>query len=80
VTLVPDAALAVPAVTDPDRKRLTGPDGVTALFKSVRLLSLLSFVLWIPGVKGLLTKWVFPAPASAQPPAAPKPQTPAAAS
>jgi hypothetical protein len=79
VALAPDPALAVPTVTDPDGKKLSGADGVTALFRSVRLLSLVSFVLWIPGVKGLLARRLFPAPASAQPPA-PKPPAPAAAS
>ncbi len=61
VVLTPDAASAVSAVTDPDGKKHTGPDGVAALFRSVRLLSVLSFVLWVPGVKGLLAKRLFPA-------------------
>ncbi len=80
VTLAAESALAVPAVTDPAGKRLTGPDGVTAVFRSVRLLSVFAFVLWVPGAKGLFAKWLFPAPASAAPPAAPKPSAPAAAS
>ncbi|MBN9121717.1 MAG: hypothetical protein J0I06_21690, partial [Planctomycetes bacterium] len=80
VTLAPDPALAVPSLTVPDGKKLTGPEGVTALFRSVRLLSLVSFVLWVPGVRGLLAKWLFPAPAVAQPPTAPKSPAPAAAS
>ncbi len=80
VTLTAEPGLVTPAVTDPERKRLSGPEGVTVLFKSVRLLSVLSFVLWIPGVKGLLAKWLFPAPASTTPPTAPKPPAPAAAS
>ena len=79
VTLANEPSLAVPAVTDPAGKRLTGPEGVTAVFKSVRLLSLFWFVLWVPGVKGLFAKWLFPAPASATP-LAPKPSAPAAAS
>jgi hypothetical protein len=37
-------------------------------------------VLWVPGVKGLLAKLLFPVPVRAQPPAAPKPPAPAAAS
>lgn len=65
VALAPDAAAAAagPVVTAPDGKAHTGPDGVAALFRSVRLLSVLGFVLWVPGVKGLLAKRLFPAPA-----------------
>jgi hypothetical protein len=82
VALAPEPGLTTPAVTAPDGQRLTGPDGVTALFRSVRLLSVLKFVLWVPGVKGLLARRLFPAPAvaAAAPPAAPKPPAPAAAS
>ena len=77
---VPKLAVFLPTVIDPDRKKLTGPDGVTALFRSLRLLRLSSFVLWVPGVRGLLAKVLFPSPVSAPPPTAPKPPAPAAAS
>ncbi len=80
VTLIPEAALAVPTVTDPTGKKVSGADGVTALFRSVRLLSIVSFVLWVPGVRGLLAKRLFPPPASAQAPPAPQPPAPTAAS
>jgi len=81
VELVGESGLKAPAVTGADGAKLTGPAGVRALFKSVRLLSAVSFVLWVPGVKGLLARWLFPPPpAPASAPAAPKPPTPAAAS
>ena len=79
VTLAPEPGLAVPAVTDPAGARQTGPAGVAALFQSVRLLSLFAWVLWVPGVKGLFAKLLFPAAPGAAPPA-PKPPAPAAAS
>ncbi len=51
-------------MTDAAGARHAGPAGVTALFRSVRPLGPLAFVLWIPGVRGLLAKWLFPAPHS----------------
>ena len=84
VELVGESGLKVPVVTGTGSEKLTGPAGVTALFKSVRLLSIVSFVLWVPGVTGVLARWLFPAPpapsAPTPPTAAPKPPTPAAAS
>jgi hypothetical protein len=82
VALTPDAAQATPAVTAADGKKGSAADGLSALFGAVRLLSVLSFVLWVPGVKGVLTRLLFPAPPGAQPPApaAPTPSAPAAAS
>jgi hypothetical protein len=80
VAFVPDSGLPVPSVTDPDGKKLNGPEGVKTLFKSVRLLSLVSFVLWVPGVKSLFAKLLFPVPMAAPPPATPQPAAPAAAS
>jgi hypothetical protein len=82
VSLSTDPALAVPTVTDPEGKKHTGSDGVTVLFRSVRLLTVFGPLLWVPGVKGLLAKWLFPAPAPAAPtaPPVPKPPAPTAAS
>ena len=62
VTLAPDAAQATPAVAGAAGERLTGAAGVSALFRSVRLLSLFAFVLWVPKVKSLLAKRLFPTP------------------
>lgn len=81
VALGPDAGQAVPVVSAADGKRASGADGVAALFRSVRLLSMLSFVLWVPGVKGRLARLLFPASASSPPsPLAPPPSAPATAS
>jgi hypothetical protein len=81
VTLTAEPGLITPAVVGADHKRLSGPEGVTTLFKSVRFLSVLGFVLWVPGVRGMLAKLLFPTPVSAPPPTtAPKPPAPAAAS
>ena len=79
VALAAEPGLAAPAVTDAAGARQSGPAGVAALFRSVRLLSLFAWVLWVPGVKGLFARWLFPAPPGAAPPA-PKPPAPAAAS
>jgi hypothetical protein len=49
-------------------------------------LGVLAPVLWVPGVKGLFAKWLFPAPKPPAPPAppatsaAPKPPAPTVAS
>jgi hypothetical protein len=81
VELAPDPARTVPTLADADGHALTGPAGVRALFRSVRLLSALGPVLWVPGVKGLLARWLFPAPPEPSPPtpsAASKPPAPTA--
>jgi hypothetical protein len=85
VALTAEPGLAVPTVTDPAGARRTGTDGVRALFRSVRLLAVVAPVLWVPGVKGLLAKWLFssprpPAPPTPTPSPAPKPPAPTAAS
>ncbi len=60
VTLVPDSALGSPVLTDATGDKHAGAGGVTALFRSVRLLAPFAFVLWIPGVRNQLAKWLFP--------------------
>ncbi|QEG31935.1 hypothetical protein GobsT_67830 [Gemmata obscuriglobus] len=71
VALVPDPGAAAPVLTDSQGTRTTGPHGVGALFRSLRLLAPLSFVLWVPGVRGGLARRLFPSPAAAPQPAAP---------
>ena len=67
------------ALTGPDGKATTGPEGVTVLFKNVRLLAILGFVLWIPGVRGLLARCIFPkAPISRDAAGSASPRTTAA--
>jgi hypothetical protein len=80
VTLAPEPTLVTPTVTDAEGKKQSGATGVTAIFKSLRLLAPLSFVLRIPGVRWLFTRWLFPEPPVVTPPSLPKPPTPAAAS
>jgi hypothetical protein len=57
---------------------VTGAAGAGLLFKGLRLFSALKLLLWIPGVKGLLARRLFPT--AAEPKAAPsvKPPAPAA--
>jgi hypothetical protein len=49
-----------PALTDAGGAAHAGPPAVTALFRSLRLLAPLALVLWIPGVRGRLARWLFP--------------------
>ena len=60
ISLSPSPNAANVSLTDANNIPSTGQDGVAALFKSVRFLSIVGFVLWIPGVRGLLTKLLFP--------------------
>ena len=69
VALVPEPALGTPVLTDASGTRYSDARGVTALFRSVRILAPIAPVLWVPGVRGLLAKRLFPAPAGAVPPA-----------
>ncbi|MBP3957123.1 hypothetical protein J8F10_17805 [Gemmata sp. G18] len=69
VLLAPEPALGTPVLTDAGGTRYSDARGVTALFRSVRILAPIAPVLWVPGVRGLLAKRLFPAPAGAVPPA-----------
>jgi hypothetical protein len=80
VTLTPEPGLASPVVVDPEGKRQSGADGVGALFRHVRLLSMVRLVSLVPGVKGLWARWFCPTPAQPAPPTAPRPGAPTAAS
>ncbi len=75
VALAADSGLATPALTDAGGARYSDSRGVTALFRSLRVLSPLAFVLWVPGVRGILAKRLFPAPAGSVPPAPTAPTT-----
>ena len=59
LALAPEPAPA-PALTDAAGARHTGPAGAAALFRSLRPLGPLAFLLWVPGARGLLAKWLFP--------------------
>lgn len=72
--------LAQPTVTPAGGSALTGPAAVGALLANLRLLRPLRVLLLVPGVRGLLARWLFPTsrpPAATSPPPAAK--TPAAA-
>ncbi len=56
--LKPEPGLAAPVVTPPSGEKLSGPDGTRALFRHLRFLGLLPFLL---PLKGFLTKRLFPA-------------------
>ncbi|MCS6865805.1 MAG: HTTM domain-containing protein [Gemmataceae bacterium] len=79
VTFTSESGLASPVLTDPNGQKRTGSEAFTALARSLRLLSAVGFLLWIPGIHRLLAKRFFPEP---QPPttAAPQPRAPVAAS
>ena len=60
VALNPDRnAEHVSVATEPDGKSETGTSGVSLLFQNLRMLPVLSFVLWIPGIKSALARVLF---------------------
>ncbi len=75
IALTPDASATETALTDARGKSATGSDAAPGLFRGLRFLSALGFVLWIPGLKGLLTRRLFPA--AADPTASPGVKPPA---
>jgi hypothetical protein len=80
ITLVPSPTGAAVSLTGPDKQPLGGSDGLAAYFKHVRLPAILRFVLWVPGVKSLLTWCLFPQASDASrdgKSAAPAPRAPA---
>jgi hypothetical protein len=60
LVLKPEPGIAAPTVTAPGGEKLSGSDGTRALFRNLRFLGLLPFLL-LPGVKGWITKRLFPA-------------------
>ncbi|MBA4068216.1 MAG: hypothetical protein C0501_31845, partial [Isosphaera sp.] len=69
VTPVADRGAAGTAVAEAGGAGKTGADGVRVLAKGLRFLSLVSVLLWVPGVSRLLNRRLFPAAAPAAPPA-----------
>lgn len=65
VTIEPRKNAASPVVTAPGGSPLTGSAAVSALFANMRLLRPVRWVLWVPGVSGLLAKVLFPTPPTA---------------
>jgi hypothetical protein len=60
IALVPNPATPTTELIDPNGKPHSGGDGVKTLFTHVRFLSVLSMMLWIPGVRGMIAKYVYP--------------------
>jgi len=60
ITLVPDKAATATSVASADGKAATGTEGTAAFTRGLRLLSMLSWLLWVPGVRALLTRRLFP--------------------
>ena len=60
IALVPTTNATSVALIDPDKASHSGTDGVAAYFKHVRLPALLRFLLWVPGLRGLLAAALFP--------------------
>jgi hypothetical protein len=77
ITPVPDESATETSVGEWGGKSNHGPEGAGLLFRGLRLLMALSWILWLPGLKGLLTRRIFPATTSSTP-VAMKPPTPAA--
>ena len=59
---------------------VTGLGATTGLLADLRLLRLVRFVAWIPGVSGVLTRVLFPGPRTPPGSGTPRPQAPATAS
>jgi len=60
ITLAPNPTATTVMLVDSDKKAVSGPAGVTTFFKEVRLPALLGLVLWIPGLRSLMSKFLFP--------------------
>ncbi|MCE9567384.1 MAG: hypothetical protein K8U57_35740 [Planctomycetes bacterium] len=75
VSLMPDKTAAGTAVTTAAGAVVSGPEGTRALTTGLRIPSVMSWALWIPGLFGLLTRRLFPqvdvtaAPSGTKPPA-----------
>ena len=60
IALVPNSTATLVTLTDPDKKSLSGSDGLAAYFKHVRLPAIFRFLLWVPGLRSLLAVCLFP--------------------
>jgi hypothetical protein len=61
ITLQPERSTAIVTVASAsDAKPNSGLSALVSLFQNLRLLSVLGFLLWIPGVKSLFAKRLFP--------------------
>jgi hypothetical protein len=60
VTAEPRKGGTLPALAPAGGSPVTGPAAVALLVGQLRLLRPLRFFLWVPGVSGLLARWLFP--------------------
>ncbi len=60
VSLTPDKTATGTAVVGSEGTATSGPEGTKTLSKGLRFLSVMAWVLWIPGVGALLTRRLFP--------------------
>ncbi len=60
VELVPDRTATVPELVGADNQAATGSNGVSTMFRNVRLLGWFRWVLWIPGIRALWGHRLFP--------------------
>ena len=60
IALQPDPSATTTTLSEADGKPVTGQEGVGVLWKDVRLLGILRFVLWIPGMRGLSGQAIIP--------------------
>jgi len=77
VSLTPDKTATGTAVIEPAGTSVSGSVGTTALTKGLRGLSVMSWVMWIPGVSSMLTHRLFPQ--TVTPASEAKPPTPTVA-
>ena len=60
IALAPNKDATLVTIAGPDLKPIGGSDGVAAYFKHVRLPAIFRFLLWVPGLRGLLAAVLFP--------------------
>jgi hypothetical protein len=60
IALQHDPDVVTTTIAVGDGEPVTGPEGVALLFQHIRLLSALRWALWIPGLRGLLARRLFP--------------------
>ena len=78
IALTPDEHAGEPSVSGKGLPAATRQEGARALFRGLRLFNAMWVLLLIPGLKGLLTRRLFPTAADRTPSRTVKPSTPAA--
>jgi Vitamin K-dependent gamma-carboxylase len=78
ITATPDASATETTAVAFGGKPSPNGEGATALFRGLRLLGVLGLLLWIPGVKRLLSRRLFPSVTQPVAAVGAKPPTPAA--